>query len=272
MAHTDKPTGIQADHGKYFLRTDDRLHGKPRTSQGGRDNTLRCPGQKGKDPVDQLFGTVLVERTIDLITLLSITLAMIIMKSDQINQFMKVSIFIPLREKVFSLFGFTWIIWTALIVLSATSIYLLFRYRKNLRKIRFFSKMFDIARGIINGFKSIVNLKRKWEFILHTVFIWFSYTLMTWVVVFAIEPTSHITLGDSIFLLVIGGLAMSAPVQSGLGAFHYIISRGLAFVEGVQIEDGLIYAFLTHESQMLFVIVTGAFSFFILSGRRRKKK
>lgn len=229
-------------------------------------------GKKEKIPVDQLFGTVLVERTIDLITLLSITLAMIILKSDQINQFMKVSIFIPLREKVFSLFGFTWIIWTALILLSATSIYLLFRYRKNLRKIRFFSKMFDIARGIINGFKSIVNLKRKWEFILHTVFIWFSYTLMTWVVVFAIEPTSHITLGDSIFLLVIGGLAMSAPVQSGLGAFHYIISRGLAFVEGVQIEDGLIYAFLTHESQMLFVIVTGAFSFFILSGRRRKKK
>ncbi len=228
-------------------------------------------GKKEKIPVDQLFGTVLVERTIDLITLLSITLAMIIMKSDQINQFMKVSIFIPLREKVFSLFGFTWIIWAVLIVFSAASIYLLFHYRKNLRKIRFFSKMFDIARGIINGFKSIVNLKRKWEFILHTVFIWCSYTLMTWVVVFAIEPTSHITLGDSIFLLVIGGLAMSAPVQSGLGAFHYIISRGLAFVEGVQIEDGLIYAFLTHESQMLFVIVTGTISFFILSGRTRKK-
>ncbi|MDP4224619.1 MAG: hypothetical protein Q8868_15035, partial [Bacteroidota bacterium] len=49
------------------------------------------------------------------------------------------------------------------------------------------------------------------------------------------------------------------------GAFHYIISRGLAFVEGVKLEDGLIYAFLTHESQLLFVILVGAFSFYMLS-------
>ena len=45
---------------------------------------------------------------------------------------------------------------------------------------------------------------------------------------------------------------MSAPVPSGIGAFHYIISRGLAFVEGVKIEDGLVYALLSHESQLDF--------------------
>ena len=81
--------------------------------------------------------------------------------------------------------------------------------------------MFDLARGIINGLKTITNLKRKWEFIFLTVFIWINYALMTWVVVFSIESTSHLTFGDSIFLLVIGGLAMSAPVQSGSG--HFII-------------------------------------------------
>jgi hypothetical protein len=94
---------------------------------------------------------------------------------------------------------------------------------------------------------------------------------MTWVVAFAIAPTSHLTLGDGVFLLVIGGLAMSAPVQSGLGAFHYIISRGLAFVEGVKIEDGLVYAFLTHEPQMLFVIIAGAVSFFMIFRKNSKK-
>lgn len=221
-------------------------------------------GKKEKIPVDQLFGTVVIERTIDFISLLLILFVMLMLKGDQINQFLKVSIFIPLQQKVFSLFGFTWIIWAITIILIVAGFYSLIRYRKNLRRIRLFAKILDIARGIINGLKTIVNLKRKWEFVFHTFFIWVNYTLMTWVVVYAIEPTSHLTLGDSVFLLVIGGLAMSAPVQSGLGAFHYIISRGLAFVEGVRIEDGLVYAFLTHESQMLFVILVGTISFFLI--------
>jgi hypothetical protein len=221
-------------------------------------------GKKEKIPVDQLIGTVVIERTIDFLALLVIMFGLILFRGKQINQFLKVSIFIPLQEKVFSMFGFTWVIWVIIAFVALLSGFLMIKYRKALRKTKFFSKMFDLARGVINGLKTITNLQRKWEFIFHTVFMWLAYLLMTWVVVFAIEPTSHLTLGDSVFLLVIGGLAMSAPVQSGLGAFHYIISRGLSFVEGVKLEDGLIYAFLTHESQMLFVIIVGIISFYMI--------
>ena len=221
-------------------------------------------GKKEKIPVDQLIGTVVIERTVDLVALLSILAGLIIARGEQVNQFLKVSIFIPLKEKVFSAFGVAWVLWVLLAVIFLISTFLLVRYRKQLRKNKLFAKFFDLARGIINGLKTITSLNHKWEFIFHTIFIWINYTLMTWVVVFAIDPTSHLTLGDGVFLLVIGGLAMSAPVQSGLGAFHYIISRGLAFVEGVKIEDGLVYAFLTHESQMLFVIIVGAISFFMI--------
>jgi hypothetical protein len=229
-------------------------------------------GKKEKIPVDQLVGTVVVERTIDFLSLLMIMIVMILLRGDQINKFLKVSIFEPLQQKVFSLFGFTWIIWIILIIFLTVSFFLLIRYRNSLRKIRFFSKMFDLSKGIISGLKTITKLQRKWEFLIHTVFIWINYTLMTWVVVFAVESTSHITLGDSVFLLIIGGLAMSAPVQSGLGAFHYIVSRGLAFIEGVKIEDGLIYAFLTHESQLIFIAIVGTISFFIIFGRSHKEK
>lgn len=228
-------------------------------------------GKKEKIPVDQLIGTVVIERTIDLVALLSILAGLIIARGEQVNQFLKVSIFIPLKEKVFSAFGAAWVLWVLLAVIFLISLFLLVRYRKQLRKNKLFAKFFDLARGIINGLKTITSLNHKWEFIFHTVFIWINYTLMTWVVVFAIDPTSHLTLGDGVFLLVIGGLAMSAPVQSGLGAFHYIISRGLAFVEGVKIEDGLVYAFLTHESQMLFVIIVGAISFFMIFRKNSEK-
>jgi hypothetical protein len=229
-------------------------------------------GKKEKIPVDQLIGTVVVERTIDFLSLLTIMIVLIITSGDQISIFLRESILVPIQQKIFSVFGSTWILWTVILILTVAGFFLLIRYKKQLRKIRFFSKMFDLARGIINGLKTITNLKRKWEFIFLTVFIWINYALMTWVVVFSIESTSHLTFGDSIFLLVIGGLAMSAPVQSGLGAFHYIISRGLLFVKGIPLEEGLVYALLTHESQLVFVAIIGTISFFIIFKRHPKEE
>lgn len=221
-------------------------------------------GKKEKIPVDQLIGTVVIERTIDFASLMLILVWLVFTGSDLIGEFLNESILVPIQEKFIIIFGVTWVLWVTIIAILIIAVVLTFRYKKELKKIRFFVKLFNIARGIINGLKTITNLKHKWEFILHTIIIWISYALMTWVVVFSIDSTSHITFSESIFILVIGGLAMSAPVQSGLGAFHYIVSRGLAVIENVPLEDGLVYALLTHESQLIFVAIVGTISFFLI--------
>jgi glycosyltransferase 2 family protein len=227
-------------------------------------------GKKEKIPVDQLIGTVVIERTVDFLSLLTIMIILIFSSGDQISRFLKDSIFIPLQQNVNNIFGNSWILWGLLLLIGIIFIALAIRYKESLRKIRFFAKFFDLAKGIMNGLKTITNLNRKWEFILHTLIIWINYTLMTWVVFFALKSTSALTFPDSIFILVIGGLAMSAPVQSGLGAFHYIVSRGLLIVNGIQVEDGLAYALLTHESQLIFVAIVGTISFFILFRKDKK--
>jgi len=226
-------------------------------------------GKKEKIPVDQLVGTVVIERTIDFISLLVILFGLFITSGSLIREYLNESIIYPFREKVLGVFGSTWLPWTILISITAISLFLLIRYKKELRKIRFFSKMFDIARGVINGFKTILKLKRRWEFIFHTVFIWVNYALMTWVVVFCLESTSHLSFGNSIFILVIGGLAMAAPVQGGIGTFHYFVSRGIASVESVSIEDASAYAILTHESQLVLVLILGALAFYILYRKQK---
>jgi glycosyltransferase 2 family protein len=229
-------------------------------------------GRKEKIPVDQLLGTVVAERTIDVLSLLLITIILIFTSGKQIWLFLQGSIIVPIQQKVVLIFGNAWILWIIIFIFGLTALFLMIMYRRSLRKIRFFSKMFDLAHGIINGLKAITNLQRKWEFIFHTLFIWINYTLMTWVVIFALKSTSDLTLGDGIFLVVIGGLAMSAPVQSGLGAFHYIVSRGLLIVNGIPLEDGLAYALLTHESQLIFVAIVGTISFFIIFRKNHKKE
>jgi len=227
-------------------------------------------GKKEKIPVDQLLGTVVVERTIDLFSLLTIMVALLLTSGSSIKEYLNKAIIIPFREKVLSAFGSMWIPSAVLIVLSLVSLWLLIKYKRELRKIRFFSKMFDLARGVINGLKTILKLKNNKEFIFHTFFIWLNYALMTWVVVFCLESTSHLSFWNSIFILVIGGLAMSAPVQGGMGAFHYFVSRGIAFVEEVSIEDASAYAILTHESQLILVLILGAVAFYMLYRRNRK--
>lgn len=227
-------------------------------------------GKKENIPVDQLIGTVVIERTIDFISLLLIMVALLITSGSQIAMFFKDSILVPIQDKIEKMFGHGWILWALISLILSASVILILKYKKELRKIRFFAKLFSVGRGIINGLKSITNLERKWEFIFHTIFIWINYTLMTWVVVFAIKSTSNLTLADGVFLLVIGGLGMSAPVQGGIGAFHYIISRGLLIVKGIPIEDGLVYALLTHESQLIFVAIVGTIAFFMIFKKHNK--
>jgi uncharacterized protein (TIRG00374 family) len=225
-------------------------------------------GKKEKIPVDQLIGTVVVERSIDFISLMIIMVALIFTSGDQVGLFLKNSIQIPIQK----MFGGTWVIWLVLFISLALFLFILIRYKKNLRKIRFFSKLFDAGRGVINGLKTITTMEKKGEFLFHTVFIWFNYALMTWVVFFSMESTSFLTFKDSIFILVIGGLGMSAPVSGGIGAFHYIVQQGLYIVKGIPLEDGFAYATLTHESQLIFVVITGAISFFIIFRKDRNKE
>jgi glycosyltransferase 2 family protein len=225
-------------------------------------------GKKGKIPVDQLIGTVVVERSFDFVSLMILMVVLIFTSGSQVSLFLKNSIQDPIQH----LFGETWIIWLIffLLLFLSVTLFLLIRYKQALRKIRFFSKMFDAGRGIINGLKTFTNMEKKWEFAFHTIFIWLNYALMTWVVFFSLESTSSLTFSDSLFILVIGGLGMSAPVSGGIGAFHYIIQQGLYIVKGIPLEDGFAYATLTHESQLIFVVITGAISFFIIFRKHPK--
>ena len=221
-------------------------------------------GKKENIPVDQLIGTVVIERTIDFFSLVIIMVLMVIIDGKIVGQFLVDNVYVNIQDKLAAIFGAAWIFWLVLSLSGISALFLIIRFKEKLRKIRFFAKIFNIAKGVIQGVKTITIIERKWEFIFHTIFIWVCYALMTWVVVFTVESTSHLDFYDSIFLLVVGGLAMTAPVQSGMGAFHLIMQLALNVVYGISKEDGFVYAILSHESQMIFGIILGTYSFYAL--------
>ena len=240
----------------------------PRLGEVTRCVTL---GNREKIPVDSLIGTVIIERVIDLVMLLLILLFLLFSWMEKFGAFFSENIFDPLRQKVTAAFGGMFLFWMLVIGAMGLILLLLFLFRKPLGRIKLVSRIVDFLKGILDGLKSIYKMKRKWEFIIHSFLIWFLYILMTWVIVFALKETSSLTLIDGIFLLVIGGLGMSAPVTAGFGAFHWITSRGLVFVYGLTLEQGGAYAILAHEPNSLFTVLLGTISYILLVISRKRK-
>lgn len=227
-------------------------------------------GRREKIPVDSLFGTVIIERVIDLLVLILIMLVLLISWMEKFGTFFGEQILLPLQQKLIDSFGLTWLFWLLLAVALMAAFLLLYVFRKRLSGFMIIQKFLKILCGIVDGLKTIYMMERKWEFILHSLLIWFLYIMMTWMVVFALEETAGLTFIDGMFLLVIGGLGMSAPVTAGIGAYHWITSRGLVFVYDFPVELGGAYAILAHESNSLLTILMGGISYALLMSRRKK--
>ncbi|MFW5820438.1 MAG: lysylphosphatidylglycerol synthase transmembrane domain-containing protein [Bacteroidota bacterium] len=234
----------------------------------------RCAGLGKKEniPVDKLVGTVIVERMIDLMSLVILLGILIIFRFETFGTFFRESVFIPLGEKISQTLAFSMFIWIIFGGGIVISIILYIIFREQLSQIKIVSRGKNIIKGIAEGLKSVYMLRKRGKFLFHTAFIWMNYWLMTWVVVFALPATSDLKLIDGLFLLVIGGFGMSAPVQSGIGAYHWIVSRGLVAVyAGITLEEGLVFATISHEAQSLLVILLGSLSFILLFRKQKIK-
>jgi uncharacterized protein (TIRG00374 family) len=219
-------------------------------------------GKKEKIPVDKLFGTVLAERAFDFISMLIILVLMLILRGDLMKAFLGDYVIRPIGNKMADIFVFSTLSLVIAGLVFVAGLYTIYHFRDRLQKLQFINKISGVLKGIFHGLKAFLSIENKAEFIFHTIFLWTSYTIMAWVIVFMTPATAHLTLVDGIFLLVIGSLAMAAPVQGGIGAFHWIVSRGLFVVYGISLEDGLVYATLSHESQMILIAVLGTYSFY----------
>ncbi len=225
-----------------------------------------------KIPMDSLIGTVIIERTIDLVVLLILLIVVFLAKIETFGLFIKENVFIPISKKFIATVDFSIYYWLMIIVLLAVIIFLFYHFRKKFKRVKIILKIRKIIRGVFSGIKTVTKMRSRSKFLFHTLLIWLMYFLMTYVAVFSLPATQGLKPIDGLFLLVIGGLGMAAPVQGGIGAFHWIISSALTLY-GISKTNGLALATILHESQMFMVIILGiisVFAMFFISRRKRK--
>lgn len=217
-----------------------------------------------KAPVDKLLGTVITERIADVLMLLLLMVVTFVTQYSLISGFF--------RDQVLT--GFVArsqssgpLVIKLIIAGSILTGIVLFFYRRKkdiildlapVKKVRVF------IAGLFEGIKSIRHMQRSWLFILYSCLIWALYAVSTALVFYALPATSGLVLKTALFVLCAGSLGMVAPVQGGIGAYHFMVTQAL-FLLGIAKSDGLAYATINHSSQLiLFLLAGGLCVFYIL--------
>ena len=208
-----------------------------------------------KATYDKVLGTVVLERSWELLVMLLMLLIVVVAGFDRFGGFVMEQILAPMASR----FNFNvWWLVSASVVLIIVLIWLIWR----LRDISpFCSKVWKVFKGIAQGFSSCLRMEKKWLFFAYTAFIWMMYWLMAASTMWAAPFMDQLDLIDALFLSLVGGLGFAVPVPGGIGAFHFIISLTLATVYGVPMEMGIVYATLSHTSQAITQIFFGLASY-----------
>ena len=227
----------------------------PRAGEISRCTSLQ---QVEKIPFDKLFGTIILERVIDFAILIAFIITAFLYKFNQINEFFN-EVFGESSENIFT---------NPILLFLIVSVLIIFILRKYIKKLSFYEKIVNVLIGLKDGFSSLKKIKNKTPFILHTIFIWAMYVLMTYVCFFAINETKSLNFLDGIYITVIGGLGMVVPSQGGIGSYHLAVKLGLVGI-GIGVQSALLFAFAVHTAQTLMTIVFGVISSLLLLSHKK---
>lgn len=204
----------------------------------------------------KLIGTVVLERLIDVLMLLIMLLIVVFTQLGQLLEFLRNNP--EINEKLKSVIFSPILIGTVLVFLIV-----LWISRHKIRQSSLMQKVKDIIIQFIEGFRSIGKMKKKGLFIFHSIFIWVLYYLMTYLVFFSFGFTSHLHPLAGLTVFVLGSFGMVAPVQGGIGAWHFMVIEGLALY-GVDKGDGKVFALLAHGTTTVMLIVLGLIGMLVL--------
>jgi hypothetical protein len=233
---------------------------------------VRCGvlSKKENIPFNALFGTVILERIIDLLTLVLLILGVIVFQVRLLRDFLH-EILEPFAKKIFvNILDITLFVSVLLFVLAGAFV-LLKKNKHWFEHHPFYLKMRHFFRGVYDGVKTVKTMKHKWLFFIYTFLIWLFYALMVYVPVMMFPETSRLNFVDGLTLLAIGSLGIVAPVPGGIGAYHFIVKSILVELYHISPDIAISFATITHAGQTLLSVVAGGLGYLYILLTKTKK-
>ena len=199
-------------------------------------------------PFEKAIGTIVAERAVDVISILVIIMIGLIIEFDKISN--KLTYFLEQSD-------FSTLLWSSLILLfMVASLYIIIKRFKFYKKIKLF------LSGMIDGITIIFRMKKRNQFIFHSVFIWVMYVLMFYFTSKAFVGLNQVSFFELMISFTLAALSIMFS-NGGIGIYPLAVEESLGWY-GVQSTIGLAFGWVMWLSQTLMVVIFGGLSLFIL--------
>lgn len=178
-------------------------------------------------PADKMIGTIVAERAWDVVCLLIVIAAGLGWQASVMDESLQQSLLLYAPK------GPTLLITLAVIAGIVVALVLIYRTRPQ-------SKLSRMIKGLGDGVTSIFHLRKRGQFLLHTLFIWAAYIFQLQLGFWSLEGTHELGLGPAVMALIFGSVALiGAP--GGLGLYPLLV--GLLLQKGYGLDAGDANAF-----------------------------
>ena len=177
-----------------------------------------------KIPVEKVMGTVVLDRILDVISILLVTGLAIVLEYDTIiNYFGENANFM---EKLNTFLGSS--IFKTLVIAGVLALVLLVVFRKKIAQLPFFKKIKTIIIGFAQGVQSVWKARPLWALVFHSINIWLMYFLMVYFCFFSFAPTANLPPIAALMAFVFGAWGIVIPSPGGMGTYHALTVAALA--------------------------------------------
>jgi uncharacterized protein (TIRG00374 family) len=205
-------------------------------------------------PFEKGFGTIVSERIADVVVMMGIIALTLFLQFEFIYDFF-IQRFNPLKIG-------------ASVLLLITVVFIAFKIVKRSQS-RFAKKIKGFFNGLLEGILSIFKMKKKWPFVLHTLFIWGMYILMFYATSFSIAELEGISIGAILIGFISASFSIAAT-NGGIGSYPLAIYAAFS-IFSIAKEPSLAFGWIVWASQTLLIIVFGGISLIYLPIYNRKR-
>ena len=214
-------------------------------------------------PFSKLFGTMILDRIFDTITVAIISLVAFLFNMQ---------FFLTQLEQNQTTFNTISSIFKSPLLYLAigaaiATIYIIFRFFKEnviVRKIKGF------LSSIANDLKAIWKMNTKGRVFLYTIGIWGSYFCYFYITFFAFDFTADLGITAGLIAFALSSISMGVPSNGGLGPWQIAVIASLSLY-GVDKLHATAFATGVFAVQSIWVIICGLFGIAMLALKKQKK-
>ncbi len=220
-----------------------------------------------KIPADKLVGTIILERLIDaicLLTVFGITLAI------------QPGLYSKLMENVFNaegepeakkIPGYVFGLIIPGIIAIIIALWMIIK-KKNVTDLK--AALQKIGHRIWQGLSAIQHLKKRGSFLLLTLALWCLYLSGGYIGFLALHETQHYGIKEAFTVLCAGSIGMIIT-PGGIGAYAYLIEATMQLY-GLQQSIAVAFGWLLWIAQTVIILIGGLVSFGLIPWYNKRRK